>query len=206
VHEFLPDGEYVFSQGGKTARGAWQRDGTKVSFQAKSGDGQLAIDKWLVVVSRRGDQLDVRLEGDRPYSWRAIKTENDGNGGRASSTLTALQGNWKAIQLWANGKQNTNPDFWREPKTLSVQGKNFTLVLIDGTFRGTLDADGSDDPPQITFKPVDRNGMELRGVYQANGDELTICWVIYHKAMGREPQRPTTLEPAQGVMKFVFRR
>jgi uncharacterized protein (TIGR03067 family) len=118
----------------------------------------------------------------------------------------ALQGNWRATQMWGNGQQNTNPDFWKKPKTLSVNGKTFVLTLNDGVFRGTLETDAAESPARITFKTVERNGMELRGVYQSSGNDLVICWIICSTASGQGPQRPTTLDPADGVFKFIFQR
>lgn len=182
--------------------------------------------------------LEVRSNIDRPITSTESNSANSiGSPSNerpqppAASSIDGLQGEWKTVRLQGQGEDKTDSDWCRVGK-LTIEERQFTFVMLDGVYRGDLILDDSTIPKQITFKTThlekanaDREkGMELRGIYRFDGDELTCCWVIWIPGVEELP-RPTIFDtekdeslkakarnpayidlPRAGGVKYVFRR
>lgn len=178
------------------------KSGSPGRIELLGGKGGMGV-RSLVISGKPDENWVKELLGENSS---AIGGKED-EGKRASSrTKSDLEGNWTGIRFWDNGTLKTDDDFWRDPKTLSVDGNRFTLTLADGTSQGTIDLDETKKPAFITLKPDDRDGTELRGVFQRDGNELAVCWISAEMGAKPQPSRPTALTPADGISKWIFHR
>ena len=116
----------------------------------------------------------------------------------AKKALEQLRGGWKVEKAEMNGKAYSEDVV----KTMTVEFKDRRLTIKDGPTN--QDAEIKLDP---TMKPatidltVARGAKEtVKGIYELNGDTLTLCWA--------RKERPTAFEskPGGDVVLLVLKR
>jgi uncharacterized protein (TIGR03067 family) len=122
--------------------------------------------------------------------------------------LKEIQGNWKAVSMKVNGMElpndggpNINDLRWE------VRAGTITSQMFGFTTQFVYQLDPARKCKTIDLRPVDPNGRSMGetepGVYELNGDTLTIC-----KPVEPNRTRPTEVEskPDSGTMVMVFKR
>jgi hypothetical protein len=72
VWEFRGDGSLVYERYGKKAFGRWSRQGERIVARTTSDDQRLSIQKWFTIASQGRGNMDVVMEGTRPYTWNRL--------------------------------------------------------------------------------------------------------------------------------------
>jgi uncharacterized protein (TIGR03067 family) len=116
----------------------------------------------------------------------------------AEEELKRLQGTWELVGAVVHGvRGGVSPD-----AVLVIKGdlaSELRAGAVAGRWRLTLDP--SKSPRAIDLKE-DRGNSLLLGVYELEGDTLTLCY----GSVGRAKGRPADLKARQGVCIEVLRR
>src|SRR5262245_35272601 len=109
-----------------------------------------------------------------------------------------LQGEWSVVSV-KHPAGELNPEIAKK-RRLIVTGDEWEMVSEDGSkskFRFKLDP--SRNPKEIDFTPKDKD-VTMKGVYQLEGETLTICHA------SPEAARPKQFQAGENWVLIVFKR
>lgn len=121
----------------------------------------------------------------------------EGKKDSGQAELKKFQGNWTVESYDTNGKKV--PDETAKKWKLTVTDKNWALERGDQTNRGTLKLDPSKNPAQFEAAR-DGSGDAVLGIYEINGDTLTMCWG------GPDNGRPTAFKGGEGKTLVIYKK
>lgn len=118
----------------------------------------------------------------------------------------ALVGEWVAVEIRVGGKDASPKDIANGPRfTFRADGR---LAITDTPTAPSVEwykVDAGANPPRVDlFPPEGANGPTLHGVFQLEGDTLTVALGLAES----ETDRPTKLESTEGsnTVLVVLRR
>src|SRR6516165_11837054 len=94
----------------------------------------------------------------------------------AKKEIKKLEGIWATVSIEAAGQKVTDEDKIKTRK-LTTKGDKYTMKVGDETVQGTVEINPSKNPKTIDIKPDtgSNKGKTLLGIYELDGDNLTIC-------------------------------
>jgi uncharacterized protein (TIGR03067 family) len=134
--------------------------------------------KWLTLAFAVALLLGSAAHGDAP-----------------KDDLAKMQGEWKVEKAQRGGE---SPDA-KELAKMLVRIKGTKISIDDGSARdetGQFTLDAAKKPAAIDIKPVGED-VTLKGIYQIDGDTLTICW-------DKEGDRPTMFVSKPNTKQNLF--
>ena len=95
--------------------------------------------------------------------------------GDATSDMGPMQGGWKMVLGFINGKEL--PADQVKTGELTIEDDNCRAKLGAAAMASTIRIDASKAPKEIdfTFTEGDQKGKTVKGIYKVAGDDLTIC-------------------------------
>jgi uncharacterized protein (TIGR03067 family) len=114
-----------------------------------------------------------------------------------------IQGAWKVRTLVDNGKEQPRAE--HEKLRIHFTARHVTFTLGDEKREGTYKLDPSRKPPRIEIELTDgpSKGRKDSGVYQLEGDTLTLCLTL---KPGEEPPADFTSKAGSGRTLFTLER
>jgi len=120
----------------------------------------------------------------------------------ADGTLSALEGVWLASSEVAGGERTGEEEMRPRRKTLKVAGDSFELSESSYILIGRIKPTPDDGANAVDFDGRyvaggDGRGLNLRGVFKVDGDDLVLCY-SYSYDDGVQVDRPKTFEALTG--------
>ena len=113
-----------------------------------------------------------------------------------------IEGTWKLLRGEQNGEEEPQEDLARS--SLVIDGDHHTVRIGDAVLKGTHELDTAASPMKIdandTAGPFE--GMSLKGIFQVEGDELTVCFA----APGEERPAEFTTKNGKATLMHVWKR
>jgi uncharacterized protein (TIGR03067 family) len=120
-----------------------------------------------------------------------------------SADLKPFQGKWVLSAATLSGRDHKE-DF--EGLTLTITDDKYTVTIGPNTDKGAITLDVSKTPKQITLASSEKKGpfkgRTMPGIYEFNGDKLTVC------LNSEKDDRPTKFDAPDKtpLMLLVFER
>jgi uncharacterized protein (TIGR03067 family) len=120
----------------------------------------------------------------------------------------ALQGDWEAVALEANGNKASDEEVAAFRR--SVTGNNYK-VTIQGQVRGegTFKVDAAKSPKTIDVTAggnSPQKGTVIQGIYKVEGDTFTMCYAPPGMNGEAAKPRPTEFKGGQGYVLTVWKK
>lgn len=124
--------------------------------------------------------------------------------------MEAIQGEWRCVAGEENGKPQEQSKVRQEGRRLIIRRHSLTMDKVGSGWIGKFEIDATNGHFDWIGKSVPANMLtEWTGIYQLEGDELTLCFIFDKENKATRPTEFKSLPPAQPGLAhalYTFKR